>query len=100
MKFNDDSFSLGNKPFGRIETRRLYGDDPDVTYEIGDVITPRGVVSIYAQGDNLSFYTTQLQFAYENRLYSRVFEKRYSPRGIVTKANQFTKDVIHKNLPF
>lgn len=92
MKSHNNSFAF-KKPFGRVEIRPEGWTD-------GDVVTYYGIVSVYAQGDEDSYYSTGLQFAYEGRLYGRTFLKRYTPRGIVTKANEFVQDVIRDSLPF
>jgi len=61
----------------------------------GNIFTPSGIVSTYAQGDNDSFHMTKLEFVHKNRMHIRTFMgKRYSPRAIVTKANQFVSDVL------
>ena len=91
MKYLDDKVSA-KKPFGRM--RR----NPD-GWTDGEVVTPNGIVSVYAQDDE-KFHLTRLDFAYEGTLYMRSWDKRYSPRGIVTKAYQFTQDIIKLNLPF
>ena len=91
MQYNDYSFAH-KKPFGRLH-------EHEKGWTFGDIITPHGIVSVYAQGDSKNFQLTTLQFAINERLYFRRFGKRYTPRGIVTKANEFAKGVIANNLP-
>ena len=86
MEIYNDSFSL-KKPFGRIK-EHLKG------WTYGEVVTPNGIVSVYAQANN--FYLTRLDFVFKNRLYIRSFKRRYSHRGIITKANLFTKEIVGK----
>ena len=87
MEVFDSKFSL-KKPYGRIE-EHIKG------WDHGEVVTPCGIVSVYAQGDDENFYMTRLDFAHNNVQYSRSFHgKRYSHRGIVTKANQFAKHIV------
>lgn len=63
-----------------------FGDHKD-----GIVITPQGVVGIYAD-DNI----TTLHFAYKSRYYARIFHKGYTQRGIVTKAGRFAREIVKK----
>ncbi len=63
-------------------------------YVSGSVVTPHGIVSVYSQGDEDSFYASQLHFAFNQRLYTRHFDKRYTPMGLVTKARRFAKEII------
>jgi len=82
----DVSMSIGSG-FGRISRQREGWLD-------GEVVTPHGIVSVFAQGDSTHDHYSRLDFAYAGRLYIRSFNKRYSPRGLVTKAKQFSREVI------
>lgn len=84
MEITNDHVSIG-KGFGRIRHNQFGWLD-------GEVVTPHGIVSVYAQGDNENFSMTRLDFAHRGFLYMRTFDKRYTSRGIVTKAKQFAKD--------
>lgn len=61
----------------------------------GVVMTPWGIVDAYAQGDDKHRHNTSLIFIFDGRIHRRGFEgKRYTPRGIKTKAMQFAKEVV------
>lgn len=82
MDVYEISFSL-KKPFGRIRLNPGGWDE-------GEVITPFGIVSVYAQGDENNVHHTAMDFAFNGRFYHKSFQKRrYSQRYMVTKANQF-----------
>ena len=90
MEIDDSSFSIGNG-FSRIEIRHEGWTD-------GEVVTPHGIVSIYAQGDKKYDCHTRLDFAHNGRFFVRFFSgKRYSKRGIVTKAKEFAREIINLN---
>lgn len=87
MKHNDDSMSLARRGYGRINVHKDGWTD-------GEVVTPFGIVSVYAQGDDENRPHTRLDFAWDGRLYMRNFDgRRYSPRGLVTKAMQFASEI-------
>lgn len=87
MKQRDESISLHNRSFGRIEVRKAGWTD-------GEVVTPHGIVSIYAQGDGDHDSYSRLDLALGGRLYIRnFFGKRYTPRGLITKATQFASEI-------
>lgn len=84
MKIYNDNMKI-SKPFGRIENAGC----PD-----GDVVTPYGIVGVYVYKDLAGHYHSKLDFAFKGRLYLRAFQnKRYSPRGLVTKANRFAEEI-------
>ena len=86
MKVSDDRVSTGKRGFGRTENNGGWID--------GEVVTPFGIVSVYAQGDDEHLFYTRLDFAHKGTLYVRKFDgKRYSPRGLVTKAYEFAKGI-------
>lgn len=87
MEIYDDSMSIGKRGFSRIEVRKEGWTD-------GEIATPWGFVSVYAQGGENHFYHTRLDFICKGRLYMRNFSgKRYTPRGITTKAMRFAKEI-------
>lgn len=91
MKQFDDSMSLEKRGYGRIEVRKEGWTD-------GEVLTPFGIVTVYAQGDAENVPHTRLDFVWNGRLYMRNFgDKRYSPRGIVTKAMKFAAEIAAPN---
>lgn len=86
MEFFDDSMKVQKDGFSRTEDRENWTD--------GEVVTPWGIVSVYAQGDENTTKHTRLDFVWGGRLHMRNFSgKRYSKRGIKTKAMQFAKDI-------
>ena len=88
-RYYDDSFAVGKGWGGsHIELNKEYN------YLDGDVITPQGIVLVYAQGDKEAFHASRLDFVWRGRYYVRNFEKRYTPRGLVTKAKQFAKEIV------
>lgn len=83
----DDSMTV-NRAFSRIEVRKEGWTD-------GEVLTPHGIVSVYAQGDDDHRPHTRLDFVHNGRLYMRNYPgKRYSPRGLVTKAREFAEEIV------
>jgi hypothetical protein len=59
----------------------------------GVVFTPHGIVEVYAQGDDVHRHSTRLRFFKDGYVYCRLWNKRYSHRGIATKAKQFAKEL-------
>lgn len=87
MQIHNDSFSC-KKPFGRVRIVKEGWTD-------GDVVTPSGIVGVYAQGDKENYHMTRLDFVFNGKWHIRCFHgKRYSPRGLVTKANQFASEIV------
>lgn len=85
MKVYDSSWKFGNA----ISWIRDLED-----YTEGAIATHYGIVSIYTQGDERFKYHSRLDFVYRGRLYTRNFRgKRYSHRGLVTKAREFARQV-------
>ena len=86
MKIFDDSMKVQKDGFSRTEDRGGWTD--------GEIVTPWGIVSVYAQGDAENANHTRLDFVHAGRLHMRNFHgKRYSRRGIKTKAMQFAKEI-------
>jgi len=60
----------------------------------GAIATQYGIVAVYTQGDARFEYSSRLDFVHNARLYTRSFKgKRYSHRGLVTKAKEFARHV-------
>lgn len=90
MKVSDESYSIP-RPRSRIAITRLNHGE---TYLEGDVLTPHGIVSVYAQGDKTYKKTSRLDFILDGRCYTRTFhDVRYSVRGLVTKAAEFAAEI-------
>lgn len=87
MEIFDVSWKVEKRGTNRtVERRELWLD--------GCVATPWGYVICYAQGDDENFHHTRLDFIHGGRVYCRNFNgKRYSVRGIKTKAVQFAKEI-------
>ena len=77
-----------SRPSGCISLQKEYD------YLEGSVSTKHGYVICYAQGDENCSHITTIRFIHEGRMYVRTFNKRYSKRGIVTKANQFVTEIV------
>lgn len=93
IKTFDDKINLP-RSFSRIKIEK--GNSSDWTD--GEVVTPDGIVTVYAQGDNDSFYCSRLDFSHKGRLYIRHFNNiRYSPQFLVTAANRFAKEIVKNN---
>lgn len=88
MKLFNDSYSI--KPHISLIRARNRGDE---TYLDGYVWTEFGAVGVYSQGSDKSVRASHLQFAYKGRVYVRRFNKRFSERGLVTKAKEFAKEI-------
>ena len=63
------------------------------SYLEGTVTTPHGIVGCYAQGDLKCYSSSYLDFVFEGFHYTRRFKKRYTARGLHTKAIQFAREV-------
>ena len=83
------SWAVGKCPFNRSTERKEGWTDIDV-------ITPHGFVTGYAQGDETHTHHTCLDFFYGGRVHTRSFDKRYSVRGIATKAMQFAEETVRE----
>lgn len=86
MKPHDTSCALPRS----CERISSLGNPPN-NYTGGDVLTPLGIVSVYAQGKPNQF--TRLDFAFNGRLYYRTWKTTFSKRGLVAKANQFAAHI-------
>jgi hypothetical protein len=62
-------------------------------YVEGCVLTPNGIVAVYSQGSEKDVPSTNLDFVWEGRLYSRTIKRRYTQRGLVTVANRFADEI-------
>lgn len=62
-------------------------------YLEGCVLTEHGVVAVYSQGSETEAPSTNLDFVWEGRLYSRTIPARYTQRGLVTVANRFAEEM-------
>lgn len=90
MQIEDDQCSL-KKPLGRVTERNVASGRG---WTEGVVATPYGFVYVYAQGSATDVKHTRLDFCFGGRLYMRNFLKtKYSPRGLVTKAAEFAKEI-------
>ena len=59
----------------------------------GYVITPHGIVLATSEGDSTHEPYTRLTFVWNDRFIYRIFYKRYSSRGLATKAKQFAREI-------
>lgn len=92
MKTEDFSYAVG-----RCVSSVRRRTNPNHDWTEGTVRTPHGIVEVYAQGSERSFRVTRLDFVWEGRVHVRSFRgKRYSPRGIVTKAKEFARHVVEQ----
>tara|TARA_B100000745_G_C19978910_1_gene331557 strand:+ start:266 stop:592 length:327 start_codon:yes stop_codon:yes gene_type:complete len=95
----DDSSAQGSKYFNRIRLENYTDFNGfEETWLMGDVLTPYGIVSVYSQGgeqDRFSKYT-RLEIVVNGRYLTRVFNKRYTSRGLVTKVRQWIADLIEE----
>lgn len=84
-----ESHSLNGRHVTRIRLEKASVGD----WHDGDVVTPHGIVSVMAQGDEINHHYTRWDFAHKGRLYMRTIHKRFSPRGIVREAKKFAKEI-------
>jgi hypothetical protein len=82
-KYEDDSYAVG-KPSGYL----YWQGDEDQRYIDGNVRTPHGFVSVYAEKDFL-----RLQFISDGRAHSRTWKQGFKHRHIVTLANRFANEI-------
>ena len=66
----------------------------DGTYLKGVVFTKKGIVTVYSQCDRKNASMSRMDMVVNGRTYSRRFNRRYSKRGLVTKAKEFSSEVI------
>lgn len=83
--YRDDRLKL-DKCFNRIKYHLLGWSE-------GDVLTPGGIVSVYAEPG-----LTRLDLARDGTLYVRSFNKRFSFSGAVTKAREFAEEIAGGNV--
>lgn len=94
MKVTDDSYAIGKQSHGYGIFRHKSG------YDDGHVLTPWGYVLVYAQGSATECHVTRLTFCHGGRAHSREFKgKRYSLRGMVTKAHKFAQEFATRPRP-
>lgn len=87
----DDSMALTGRCLNRASK------DPR-GWTDGHVVTPRGIVAVYAQGGDGHVNHTRLDFAWKGRLYMREMPKvRLSSRGMVSAARRFAQEVVDAN---
>lgn len=84
MKTYEDKISC-RSCVSRIENRRT---DKGEQWQSGTVLTPHGIVDIYAQEG-----TTRLDFCHAGKLHIRTYRKQYTKRGIVTLAGRMARDI-------
>ena len=86
MQINNRIFTF-SRPFSKIVSRKE-------GWVEGCVVTRHGIVSVYAQGSEGYDHYTRLDFAAAGKWYIREIRgKRYSVRGIVTKAKEFAAEI-------
>lgn len=86
-KVYDESMSLRGSLVSRIKITPEGWTD-------GEVLTPHGIVSVYAQGDDLHHYSSRLDYVVNGRLHMRNFNNvRLTPRGLATAARKFAAEV-------
>ena len=84
-----ERYKIPKGGYNNIRVRR-HGEE---SYLEGTVTTPHGIVHCYAQGDLEHYKRSQLWFVIEGFRYMRWFKKRYTARGLHTKAMQFAREV-------
>jgi len=89
MKTYQYHYSL-SRPCSCIRTHRLNDGE---TYDEGIVETKYGSVSVYMQGDDKYNKISRMDINVNGIVFVKQFDKRYTKRGIVTKANQFAKEM-------
>jgi len=91
MRIDEYDYKVNNN-FGNHTEERKGG------WLDGEVSTPWGYVICYAQGSEHEFHCSTLRFIHNGRCYVRNFHgKRYTTRGIKTKAMQFAKEIATTN---
>ena len=85
IKIQEYDYSIGN---GYSSVR-----DRKEGWTEGNVLTPQGIVTVYAQGDKNEFHHTSLEMVVDGRVYHRQWNKRYTKRGIARKAREFARDL-------
>ncbi len=62
----------------------------------GTVKTQNGFVEVYSQGCSGYVPSTTLEFIFNSRGYSRIINRHYSSRYLVTVAKKFAKEIVEK----
>lgn len=83
MSYEDDSFSLGGRSHGSQVREHPEG------WTDGHVVTPHAIVAVYAEAGY-----SRLGIAYGGRQHMRVYRKRLTPRGLVTAATRFARELV------
>lgn len=88
-----ESFCLNGKSRGYITTHHGRSDQ-GVTWDNGEVFTPYGIVSVYAQGDDLVSEHTHMDFIHKGRVYHRTWVRiRLTARGMTRAATCFAREI-------
>ncbi len=90
-KINTWDMKISNS-FSHIREHKFKDDE---SYLEGNVVTPHGIVEVYAQGNKNISFVTSLHAVHNGRYYAKTFDKkRYSRTYMVTLANRFMKELI------
>ncbi len=62
-------------------------------YDVGEVNTPYGIISVYMQGCDDYQQITRLDFVVDGICYTRTWDRRYSRKYVVTLAKRFAAEI-------
>lgn len=88
-----------SRPSGRVSSDNSDVDGPYVARH-GHVVTPNGIVMVHSTDYNnphtkLRYRTTHMSFVFEGREWSYFVKGvALSPRGLVTAADRFAREVV------
>lgn len=89
LHVSDESYAVG-KGHANIVEEKLESNGS--TWLQGEVHTPRGIVSVYSQGDDTFRPSTQLKMIVLGRCHTRRMNRRFTARGLITKAKAFASE--------
>lgn len=75
------------RPYGVFHSQETASGN----YTTGRVGTPLGFVSVYWEDGRNEH--TRFDFIFNRRLFYRTIYARFTERGVITKANQFAKEI-------
>jgi hypothetical protein len=78
-----------SRPMSRIGTRR----SDEFVWLDGEVVTPRGIVTVYSQSDERRGGYSRYDFVYGGRLYVRTENVERTVRGLAIMAARFAEEV-------
>ena len=94
VRQHDYDYAIGRGFPIRFRELPVLSDSLRVGLE-GCVATPYGIVFVFAEDDDKGGCSS-FEFVWRKRYYVRLFNKRYTERGLMTKAKQFAAEIAEQ----